>query len=103
MTDSFPTMVYRVPGLHRGPKRCTYSFLGVDDKSAYDAALKAGWHRTIEDALAGGEVIKTADVEVDLTSPPTRKEMLQMARELGLKGAHLMKDDTLAARIKAAV
>jgi len=35
--------------------------------------------------------------------PPTRAEMEQKAKELGLRGIHLMKDDTLAKKIAEAL
>jgi len=99
---TYPKHLYRADGPYKA-KGFAYSIAGCVDDVAEKELLASGWHLTIDAAKPRGEVIKTADVEVDLTSPPTRAEMMQMAKELGLKGAHLMKDDTLAARIKAAV
>jgi len=105
VTD-FPTMVYRVPGRHRGPNRSTYDYMGVDDKSAYDAALKSGWFAAITDALAGKGVISAAEAfedAADNVSPATRDELEQKAKELGVSFNSRTSNETLAKRIAEAL
>lgn len=92
MTD-FPTMVYRVPGKFKAPGGGTYDFHGADDKAAFDALLRDGWFATIPEAKTGKGVTLSAD------AMPTREEMEQKAKQLGIRGVHLMKDETLAAKI----
>ncbi len=101
MTE-FPTMVYRVPGKFKAPGGGTYDFHGADDKAEFDRLLKAGWYPTVKAAQLGGEVIKTADAleeALDDMTPATRAELEQKAKELGIRGVHLMKDETLAKKI----
>lgn len=47
----FPRLMFRTPG----PEQCqggTYAHKSVDGQEAFEAALQAGWHATLPDALA---------------------------------------------------
>lgn len=104
----YPDMVYRVPGLHRGPRGFTFDFLGVDDAEAMKAALASGWHRTIEGAIAGEKVDPViaeideakavlADIDGEL------REALEIeAKALGVSFNSRTSDKVLAERIAAA-
>lgn len=77
---NFPNFVYRVPGNHQ----CnggTYDFKSVHDEDELLEAIQAGWKFSIVDALE--------DVEYEIgeedNSPPSRDELEEKARELGLK------------------
>jgi len=103
---TFPTMVYRSPGFHRGPKGATFDFLGVKDAAALKAAKAAGWHETMEEATGAKKVIEAAvalDEAIDEISPPTREELEAKAEELGVKFNARTKDAVLAKRIAEAI
>ena len=76
---SFPTMVYRCPGLHPGPFGKSYNTLGVDDEAALAAAIADGWHKTLPEACG-----VVADVPAD-DAPPTRAELEEQATSLGIR------------------
>lgn len=103
MTD-FPTIVYKTPGPH-GRTGKTYAYMGVADQAAFDAAIKNGWHPSKADAFEGKKVTKVvkevqeAQDAIDEVSPATREEMEQRAKELGMRNAHRMKDETLAEKL----
>lgn len=106
MTE-FPTIVYKVPGPHRGPG-CTYAYLGVDDAAAYKAALATGWHPTILAAKGGEQADKVLDAAEALeavtndVSPSARDELEQRAKALGVSFNARTKDEVLIARIAEA-
>lgn len=105
MTD-FPTIVYRSPGPHRGPRGTTFDYLGVDDEAGMTAALSEGWHKTIDAALGVGKVIAAAEVlddAIDEISPATRKELEQKAKQIGVKFNARTRDEVLAERIAEAL
>lgn len=87
----FPTMVYKDGGPHQR-KGGTYSFKGVANEAELTAALSAGWHCTLPEAL-GEKPITAADMqrlkdEIEVLGddePPTRAELEQQAKELGIK------------------
>ena len=91
----FPCHLYKCPGPHDryGIK---YRYIGCADEEQFEELTAQEWHATFE-AAAG------KDKPVDDVSPPTRAEMEQKAKELGLRGIHLMKDDTLAKKIAEAL
>lgn len=88
-------MVYRCPGQHHAPVG-TYDFKGVEE-SELQAALNAGWFLTLPEAMAGKAETVAAD------SPPTRAELEQKARELGLSFSPRIGDAKLAQRISEAL
>lgn len=102
----FPTIVYRVPGEHIAP-RGTYSYMGIADEAALDAALADGWHESLADAMTPAakvlaQVIDAQDA-IDDMSPATRDELAQKARELGVSFNARTKDEVLATRIAEAL
>jgi len=106
MTD-FPTIVYRVPGPHIGP-RCTYAYKGADDAAAFDALLAAGWFATLPEAKAGiavdaiVEAAEAFDVLTDNVSPETREALEAKAKALGVPFNARTRDEVLIERIAAA-
>lgn len=99
----FPTMVYITPGPHQRPGG-TFAYRGVNDKTELDEALKEGWFRTIPEAVAKkhNEVAET-EVLGDNLAPPTRKELEQKAKELGIKFDKKSTDEELAKKIQEAL
>lgn len=95
MSD-FSEIVYRDGGRFQRPGG-TYSTLGVKSQTELDAALSAGWFRTMPEAIAGVAVNHVAPV--DEKSPPTRAELEQMASELGIKFDGRTSDRKLSALI----
>ena len=102
----FPTIVYKSPGLHRGPKGTSFAYKGVADEDAFLEALDDGWHETLAGALSGDKVIREvaeAQEAIDEISPATRDELEQKAKELGVPFNARTKDEVLTERIAEAM
>jgi len=105
---NFPDMVYKVPGLHRGPNGSTFDYLGVNDAAEMEAAFAAGWHPTIEDAMGVkkakavvAEVVEAQEA-IAAIDTETREQLEAKAKALGVSFNARTKDDILAERIAAA-
>jgi hypothetical protein len=98
-------LVYRSPGPHWGPSGKTYDCKGVEPEGLAEA-LADGWHESFLAAL-GLEPVDAPAVEVRLEpsddAPPTRDEMLQQASLLGIRVDRRWNDETLLAKINAAM
>lgn len=96
----FPSTVYRCPGPHQGLPGTTYESRGVVDEAELAARLAEGWHATLPAAAEAflnppALVVEPAPVEPVPESPapvvpaddepPTRAELEQKARELGIR------------------
>jgi hypothetical protein len=104
---NFPTIVYKDKGPH-ARKGGTYDFKGVATAAELQPLLMAGWQLTLPEAT--GEVPPAA---ADLTrlkgelevlgddEPPTRAELEQQAKELGIKFNKKVTDDELRKQIDA--
>ena len=104
---TLPTIVYRCPGQHAGPNGKTYDYLGVDSEDALASALASGWHESLPDACsppvkAPAAPESVADVPAD-DAPPTRKELEQKAKELGVSFDGRTSDALLLSRINDAL
>jgi hypothetical protein len=101
--------VYRSPGPHWGPPGKTYDCKGVEPEELA-AALADGWHESFLAAL-GLEPVDAPAVEAqpDVVAepaddaPPTRAEMLEQAAKLNLRVDRRWSDETLLAKINAAM
>jgi hypothetical protein len=93
-----PAIVYRVPGLHFGPEGKTYDYKGVQSEAELQDAIANGWHVTMLDALHPPVVEEIAD-----NQPPTRAELEEKAKELGIRFDGRTSDAKLAANIEAAL
>lgn len=91
--------VYRSPGPHFGPPGKTYDSKGVEPEHLADA-LAEGWHTDF--LIAVGLAEAPAETVAD-NAPPTREEMLEQAEKLGIKVDKRWSDDTLLAKINAAM
>jgi hypothetical protein len=102
-------LVYRSPGPHWGPPGKTYDCKGVGPEEL-PYALLDGWHESFL-AAVGLEPVDAPAVEVQSEpapepaddTPPTRAEMMQQASLLGLKVDKRWSDETLLAKINAAM
>lgn len=105
--NDFPRMVYK----HGGPEEIhggRFSTHIVRDEDALDVALAGGWHMTTPEAKAAAE--KPASINLASSTaipydsaPPTRAELEQKARELGIDFAPSIGDKKLAERIDVAL
>lgn len=104
--NDFPRMVYKHGGPHdiHGSKFDTHIVHDVDE---LDAALAGGWHKTTPEAKAATMKPSTpaasSTAPHDDNAPPTRVELEQKARELGIDFSANIGDKKLAERIDAAL
>src|SRR5262245_53791558 len=95
----YQEMVYRCPGPYQRPHG-TFDTLGVNSKDEHEQALKDGWFNSLPEAIVG----KTAVVELPSDSaPPTRDELEQKAKELGIKFDKKTSDEVLTEKISKAL
>ena len=118
-----PTILYKRGGSWPGPldrhgNQTTFSTLACDTMEQVEAALADGWHLNSWTACdqAGpwdDEVVEAQAVEVAQEpepepepaddAPPTRAEMLEQAAKLNLRVDRRWSDETLLAKINAAM
>jgi hypothetical protein len=107
MSDDF-IAVYRSPGPHWGPPMKTYDIKGVAAEDL-GAAIADGWHVSFlaalglepeAEAVAPAPATESAPAD---DAPPTRTEMEQQAALLGIKVDRRWSDETLMAKITAAM
>ena len=56
MSVSFPTMLYKSPGIYKKPGGGTYTYISVQTQEEFDAKLDAGWFESSAEAIeAAGE------------------------------------------------
>ena len=95
----FPTFVYRCPGPHFGPPGTTYGTLDVAGEDALQEALADGWHVSLPEAaeafLRKPEPVREPEQTPADNAPPTRDEMLEQAKRIGLKVDRRWNDETL--------
>lgn len=76
------TMLYKYPGQHEihGGR---FDYTIVADKDI-DKAMAEGWHLTTPDAKAAHEAAQAAKANPE-NAPPTKEELLERAKQLGIK------------------
>ena len=94
MKQSFPKMLYKLGGSHK-IDGAFYSYVIVDE-DGYEAAIDDGWALTPADAALVPD-------EPGIDDPPTRDEMEQQAKSLGIGFNKRTTDETLLERIKEAM
>jgi len=94
----FPTLVYRCPGPHFGPRGSTYNYVGVNNEDELVLRVAEGWCVTLDEAVDGKKPAVPAD-----DAPPTRVEMEEKARELQIKFDGRTTDRKLSALIETAL
>ena len=110
-----PTQLYRLGGIWPGPptpdgKSTTFDILPCLTLDEVRAGLDAGWSLTVPEACLGIQeplsVVEVADAAQDATdddAPPTRDEMVAQAEKLALRVDRRWSDETLLAKINAAM
>lgn len=94
--NQFPQMIYKAGGteeIHGGK----FSALIVQDADELAAALAGGWALTTDEARDAGSETPSDN------AAPTRDELEQKARELGIEFSPRLGDAKLAERIDAAL
>jgi hypothetical protein len=82
---NFPTFVYKSGRGAGRYKRKKYQYFAVQDEAQRQEMLAKGWLATRDEALGLVKPkIETVTIKADY-APPTRAELEQKARELGLK------------------
>lgn len=75
---SLPTVLYRCPGPHSRAGG-TWDYLGVETAEAHEAAIAAGWHPSMPDAIAAYEDKKAeviAEVEKEVKAEELAAEVV---------------------------
>lgn len=102
MTE-YSDIVYRCPGPYQRPHG-TFDFRGVTSKVDHEQALKDGWFNTLPEAIEGkASLIELPAAEAVDNSPPTREELEQQAKELGIKFYKRTSDEVLSKKIDDAL
>ena len=96
----FPRSLFKSPG-DQWVGGGSFAIEHVEDMAQYHAAKKAGWFDSVPEALAAWKASLAAPVVED-DAPPTRAEMEEMARSLGIKFDGRTTDAALLRRIEAA-
>jgi hypothetical protein len=99
------TIVYKDGGPHSRAGG-TYDFKGVHSQEELDAALAAGWFKTMGEAVAPKVAENSAAAPSNTSTdednkPPTREELEQKAKELEIKFTDKTSDKKLADLIAA--
>lgn len=89
----YPTLMYRVPGFHRGPDATSFDYKPAADEDAREALIEKGWHDSL-DAARGLTAAK-----VDPLNHVDRDELEAKARDLGISFNWKTSDEALAERI----
>jgi hypothetical protein len=116
-----PTILYKRGGTWPGPldrygNATTFSTLACNTMEQVDAALADGWHLNVwtacdqagpwDNEVVEAEVVEAAPEPKPMPAddaPPTRAEMMQQADLLGIKVDRRWSDETLMAKINAAM
>ena len=102
----FPRFVFRCPGAYQRMGG-SYGYRSVEDEESHAKAIAEGWFGTLPEAIEAHDNPKkpepVAAQEPAPDAPPTRQELEQKAKELGLKFDGRTTDKKLAALIAAEV
>lgn len=98
----FPRLVYKTPGTNP-MQGGTYACKAVADHEELTAALREGWYATLPEAAEGKHIIEEETEAPDDDAPPTRAELEEKARELGIKFDGRTGDKALLKRITDAL
>lgn len=92
--SQFPTLVYKCPGDHEAYGGQTYRYAGIADEAELQTFMANGWFMSLPEAVKG-EHSEPVD-----NSPPTREELEDKAKELGIIFDGRTSDKTLLRRIE---
>ncbi len=113
-TEFAPTMVYKCPGHFTIPgTKDTYKYVSAKTQEELDHLLASGWFEGRDAAVAARKGVQpsaatsntptAASGAAEDNAPPTRAELEQKAKELGLQFNDKTKDDRLAKMIAKAI
>lgn len=94
----FPRSLFKSPG-DQWVGGGSFAIEHVEDLAQYHAAKKAGWFDSVPEAL---DAWRNGPPAVADDAPPTRAEMEEMARSLGIKFDGRTTDAALLRRIETA-
>lgn len=102
--NDFPRMLFKCPGaepMHGGH----FSTIIVGSQDAQEEALSAGWQLSTPEAVQAHAVkpVPQPPAEVADDVPPTRAELEQKAKSLGINFDGRISDKKLGALIQAAI
>jgi len=95
----FPRSLFKSPG-DQWVGGGSFAIEHVEDLAQYHAAKKAGWFDSVGEALEAWKSGKVTEPEDN--APPTRAEMEQRAKELGIKFDGRTTDAALLRKISEA-
>lgn len=103
-------IVYKTPGPHQRPGG-TFDYKGTSNAEEHEEALKSGWFPSLAEAVAGKLDEKKVEAPVDTgeletlgdAAPPTRPELEQKAKELGISFNKKTTDEQLVKLIEKAL
>lgn len=111
--SEFPKFVYVCPGPFVGPLGVTFKTETAHDEKAHGALIGEGWFASLPEAVEAYlapppaprivEAVDVTDDGVDDDAPPTRKEMMIKAEELGIVVDRRWSDKTLSQKILDAI
>lgn len=96
----FPRSLFKSPG-DQWVGGGSFAIEHIEDMAQYHAAKKAGWFDSVPEALAAWKAGKDATPVAD-DAPPTRAEMEQQAKTLGIKFDGRTTDSALLRKISEA-
>ena len=96
----FPRSLFKSPG-DQWVGGGSFAIEHVEDLAQYHAAKKAGWFDSVPEALAAWKAGEYAASVAD-DAPPTRAEMEQQAKTLGIKFDGRTTDSALLRKISEA-
>lgn len=102
MITEFPALVYRCPGPYVGPHGKTYDTRPVATAEALAAALRDGWHWSL-DKVARGLVAPPIAAHDPESKPDTRADLVAQAERLGIDVDGRWSERRLRQEIDAAV
>lgn len=68
-----PTIFYKCPGQHKGPKGITYSFKGANTQEQADILKNTGWFHSLDKAIDSFKGVKE-EIEQPKPKPKVREK-----------------------------
>lgn len=99
MSD-YPTLMFRCPGPHFAHDGQTYEYIPVRDEAELIDRLNNGWSVTLLEAVAAVTHKHELEHDGDEDAAPTRAELENKAKELGIKFDGRTSDASLLKKIE---
>lgn len=93
----FPRLVYKCPGPH-SRQGGTYDYAVVNNEGEHAAQLEAGWFNSMPEAIEG-KAVQVDEPAQEEDPAPTRAELEEKAKELGIAFDGRTSDAKLLAKI----